>query len=56
MSIDNLDPMDLPRFQENGAGWFAQNFIREFGDSNITAAQVMWIEDYFKNVSDKGLF
>ena len=56
MSIDNFDPADLPRFAENGAGMFAQTFIREFEDSNLTVGQAIWIEDYFKNVSVKGLW
>ena len=56
MTIDNFDPLDLPRFDENGAGRFAQNFIKEFNDSNLTVGQSRWIEDYFRNVSDKGLW
>ena len=56
MSNDYLNVNELPRYQEKGAGLFAQNFIREFADSNITLAQIFWIEDYFKNVSDKGLW
>jgi hypothetical protein len=56
MTIDNFDPLDLPRFQENGAGRFAQTFLTHFDESNLTAAQVIWIEEYYKNVSEKGLW
>lgn len=56
MTNDNFDPLDLPRYQENGAGRFAQNFLKEFENSNLTMAQVIFIEEYFKNVSEKGLW
>jgi hypothetical protein len=56
MTINNFDPIELPRFQENGAGRFAKTFLDHFDDSNLTMAQIIFIEEYFKNVSEKGLW
>lgn len=46
----------MPRFQEGGAGRFMETFSKLFPDSNMTMEQMFWIENYYKNVSDKGLW
>lgn len=50
------EPLKLPRFQEGGAGRFASELFKQFPDFDLTMEQLVWIESYYKNVSDKELW
>ena len=48
--------LNEPRFQEGGAGRFASALFKRFPDFDLTAEQMVWIENYYQNVSDKNLW